>query len=265
MKVDDHEHYTRRKREKLHGHQTVVYAQAFPDCKAYLYVTLGMGEFFAPPQGERFCWIRTRRFLKALEAIRTPDHLIENWRESVQREVDRQDRVAQLDRSDLSKYRAGSWNVYLLGFLKEALLERLGQTAPTLLEMLSETCTCYTYGTRPDTILNFGWAKCPAYMEITYNGRLHLKMNLEGFKTLPDKQRGVAAAIETVVQRYPEGTYKLHEGGKIGKSKTVASFEVGLAQRDGYLEFESSQDDACAKIASILQIVHDGRPWPSAV
>lgn len=48
MKVDDHDHKTTKRIDgnKATGYQTEIYGRAFPNCKAYLYVTLGMGEYF---------------------------------------------------------------------------------------------------------------------------------------------------------------------------------------------------------------------------
>lgn len=245
MKVDDHEHKAPRPGRKSKDAQTVVYAEAAPDAKA-LYVTLGMGEFYGRPKGP-FEWIRLRPFLEAVEAVKTEDKIIADWRDALRQEVAMQDRVKQCDRTQIREYRGGAWNIYLLGLVKEKLASRLpGSLTPR----------CYTFGSRPDTILNFGWHKksaYSAYMEINHGGRLNLKMSLGHLATEAEKRREVGAAQAWVkdCDALPQGDLK--RVGKLGKSKTIASFEVGLIRPDGHLEFADSEAATCERIEAVLR------------
>ncbi len=67
VKVDDHESGSSED-----NYQTVRYDSRWPSCDAYLFVTLGMGEYYHPPRSRRFSWIRIRQFQRALEAINSP-------------------------------------------------------------------------------------------------------------------------------------------------------------------------------------------------
>jgi hypothetical protein len=109
-KVDDHEHETSRELGgfQRNGYQTVVYHDAHPDCEAYIFMTLGMGEYYHAPYGSRFKWVRIREFLNALNQITTSDPVIGQWREAVRAECLRQDKVLAEDSGDPKGYRTGS-------------------------------------------------------------------------------------------------------------------------------------------------------------
>ena len=252
MKVDDHEHNARRTGTP----QTIYYADQFPAAADYLYITLGMGEFCAAPKGSRFRWIDIRRFLSALDQINTDDRIIQEWRNAIRHEVDRQNRTREGDSTRLQDYRTGAWNIYLLGFLKNSIEEKVKGTE----QDFPLDCTCYAYGPAPDTILNFGGNNTPAYMEITNNGRLNFKLNLEHLQTTDAKKQFLAEAIADIEDRYSRESYRIHSGGRVGKSKTVASFDIGFASRAGHLEHVVSRDSTRDETIRILEIFHRERP-----
>lgn len=148
VKVDDHEAISGKGE-----HQTVRYAEKWPLCQVFIFVTLGKGEYCRRPRSDRFRWVRIREFLKALQAIRTQDRLISDWIEAIKREILLQDNVLIADRSLAGEYRAGAWNIYLYGRLAELLLQKFAANK------VDVDMTCYTHGQRPDTIFNFGWSK----------------------------------------------------------------------------------------------------------
>ena len=252
MKVDDHEHETTRviNGVRKKGYQTDLYAEAFPECDAYLYVTLGLGEYFHAPYGHRFRWVRLRDFLGALDRIAAPNHFVEQWRDALRNELDIRERVFHLDRSRLWECRAGAWNIYFLGRLKEELLQSLGHNS------LDIDPTCYTYGTRPDTILNFGWSREPEYMEINNNGRLNLKLSFDNRADAATREGAVREAMRKVVQSYASGSYRLHETGRVGASKTVASFDIGLVDEQECLRFAGTKEDSVRKVETILRVFY---------
>jgi len=212
-----------------------------------------MGEYFHPPRSDRFTWVRIRQFLKALEAIKKNNPIINDWIDAVRQEIALQDNVLTADRSRVEEYRGGAWNIYLLGHLAETL-RPLFASSNSVVEM-----TCYTYGTRPDTILNFGWAKGPLYMEINYNGRLNLKMSLDQEESESRRRERVKQAIDKCQQLPFAVLPTLHPEGKIGGSKTIASFDVGLVNNDGYLECQPSIEETKKKIFSIVSTFYGSK------
>lgn len=249
MKVDD-----RETGDSDDNYQTVRYANRWPSCDAYLFVTLGIGEYYHPPRSNRFTWLRIRDFLQALETAKAHDDIVKQWAEEVRRKVTLQDAVFRGDRSRLRDYRAGTWNIYFLGQLAAELAPAL-QT-----ESIDIEPTCYPWGSRPDTILNFGWARSPQYMEINYNGRLNLKISLDGSQT--ERHNAVDRAIREcqVIQFGIAPTY--HPSGRIGDSKTIASFDVGLASADDALRYVHSREETRRRLFELLRVFYGG---PSSV
>ena len=201
--------------------------------------------------------MRVRQFLDALDAIETEIRVIVDWKEELRSEIDLREKAVANDRSRLAEYRAGNWNIYVLGAIAQEL-------APLLeAEHIDADPTCYTYGRRPDTILNLGLAHKPEYLEINHNGRLNLKLSLEGkhdadraecARQARDRWRqvGFDAAVDLQV----------HEGGRIGKSKTLLSFGVGLAEREDALELTQPRDAAIGRIACIARAFWDSLEAP---
>lgn len=240
LKVDDHETGS-----SPDSYQAVRYAKQWPSCQAYLFVTLGKGEYYHAPRSDRFTWVRIREFLKALEAIKTQDRFISDWIEEIKHEILLQSNVLIADKSHAEEYRGGTWNIYLYGRLAEMLAPKFAASNSDV-EM-----TCYTYGTGPDTIFNFGWSQEPLYMEINYSGRLNLKMSLVASESADTRREAVKREISNCEKLPFTITPTFHPGGKIGGSKTIASFDVGLINRDGFLECQPSIDDVKENIFSV--------------
>jgi hypothetical protein len=252
VKVDDHEGGGAQD-----DYQTVRYARAWPSCHAFLFVTLGMGEYFHPPRSDRFMWVRIRDLLRALECVKTQHAVVSQWTEEVRREVGLQDAVFRGDRSRLRDYRAGSWNIYFLGRLAEELAPALSA------EAIPAEMTCYPYGTRPDTILNFGILnfapeEAPQYLEINYSGKLHLKVSLG---EIPETAwpATVAAAIQKCQMARYDIAPTYHPSGRIGASKTIASFDVGLADDAGALRYLHSPEETRCRLLSVLRAFYGRR------
>lgn len=148
MKVDSHEGLVKG------VPQTIAYSDRLTEWEStpFLFVTLGVGEFYHAPQGEpeRVKWIRLRDFHKAVEAISRDDLFIERWREIIRNEVDLQARCFSGDRSRIGEYRGKTWSLYLLAHLKENLLDSLW------VRNIGIEPFVYSYGPGPDTILYFG-------------------------------------------------------------------------------------------------------------
>ncbi len=249
VKVDDFE----SGQDQAH-YQTVRYASRWPYCQGYLFITLGKGEYYHPPRSNRFTWVRIRQFQKAIEAIKTKDRIINDWLEEVRREIALQDNVLIGDKSRANEYRPGTWNIYLYGHLAERLRPLFAENNVDV-EM-----TCYTYGTGPDTIFNFGWAREPLYMEINYNGRLNLKMSLDKSEAESSRREQVKQEIEKCQKMQFVITPTFHPGGKIGGSKTIASFYVGLFNKDGLLECQPSIEETQKNIYSIVSTFYGKVP-----
>ncbi len=241
IKVHDHEGGF-----KMENYQTVRYASKWPSCDAYLFVTLGIGEYYHAPRSNRFSWVRIRKFQKALEVIKTRDSIIEHWLDEIRREIDLQDRAARIDKSRIGEYRPKTnWNIYLFGHLAEMIEPQLRKDHSAV-EM---TCGCY--GSRPDTIMNFGRRQEPFYMEINYNGKLNLKMSFD--KEPAETKRDI---VQKAIDEWKQVDFGIapsfHALNKIGDTKTIASFDVGLLDKDGFIEYKHSLEDTKQRLLSVL-------------
>jgi len=154
MKVDSHEGLVRG------VPQTIAYRKLLEEDTPgtpFLFVTLGVGEFYHAPLGEleKVKWVCLRDFHEALKAITADDPLIEAWKAAVGNELDLQDRCFSCDRSRIEEYRGKTWILYLLGHLKEKLTESLTGRDIGIDPFV------YTAGSGPDTILYFGRSRLP--------------------------------------------------------------------------------------------------------
>jgi hypothetical protein len=245
VKVDDYEGGSNQQ-----NYQTIRYASRWPSCQAYLFITLGKGEYYHPPRSNRFTWIRLRQFQKAVNAIKTLDNAITDWLNEINREIALQDNVLVADMSRLDEYRAGTWNIYLFGKMVEIIIPQF-DASKTDVEP-----TCYTYGTRPDTILNFGWQQEPLYMEINYSGRLNLKVSLNTSVSEESRRDTIDQEIRKCKQLSFKISPKFHQGGKVGRSKTIASFDVGLFNKAGVLLCQPSINHVCNNVVSIVNTLY---------
>lgn len=251
MKVDDHDHETTKSIDgnKATGYQTEIYAQAFPNCTAYLYITLGIGEYFHAPYGVRFRWVRLREFLGALNQVKSDERAIEDWKAAIRSEADLHERVRRNDRSRVADFRPGAWNICFLGQLKEELEGSSGN------EFRNLDCTCYTWGTRPDTILNFGWRNETEYLEINNNGLLNFKVTLNECSEEAAKKL-IGTSLDWLRSSRTDGTYEIRAAKRIGASKTVASFNIGLVTQDGLLAFARDRVYVVERLREILQMFY---------
>lgn len=251
MKVDAHEHLTSKRVAGgvVRDHQTVVYPRLLPEGTPFLFITLGTGEHFRAPYGERARWVRIRDFYGALEAIAYSDPLINGWREAIGNEIDLQDRCFSGDRSRIEDYRGRTWSLYFLGRLKERLLKSLSGRS------IDIDPTVYTVGTGPDTILHFGWPKFPAYIEINNNGLLNLKINLEEQAAGEEKEdlfENAQNYYQDLLKQFDPSLNmrKLDPGAK---TKTVMSFDIGIESQNGNLSHASTEEETVRKLAEILE------------
>jgi hypothetical protein len=256
-KVDDAEIEVSKRIEGVahDGYQTEVYPRFFqPGSTSYWFLTLGASEYRADPVCSIFRWIRTKEFSHALAGVADP--IIDQWRAAILKEVERQEAALRDDRAFLARedYRAGTWNLYVLGSLRRVLM-------PFLTELAGggrPDASAYCYGTRPDTILNFGWKEDHSYMEINYSGRLSLKLTMENFPTEADAERGASGAANhygALLSGFSPGLRPL---GGYSRSKTLMSFETGLEDRAGYLRHRESEAATSRRVASVLSAFYGG-------
>lgn len=249
VKVDDWEHGGRPGR-----YQTERYAEAWPDCGARLFMTFGNGEYFRGPRSEKFNWVKLERLKTALDAVQQPDQPILDWREEVTREMDLRKAAAAGDRARAAEFRAGSWNICFLGQLAQRIEVPIAEAG-----FKQDELTCYTWGQRPDTILNFGWSRGIFYLEINYSGRLNLKVSLA--RLAPEERAAFLEAALLKCEAVFSGPHvKIRRGGKVGKSKTLASFDIGLRTQDGCLGYRNSPDETVDQIMKVLKAFHAA--WP---
>jgi hypothetical protein len=90
-------------------------------------------------------------------------------------------------------------------------------------------------------------------MEINNNGRLNVKVGFDKTNRADDRQRIIADLIKRVQTMYPAAAVLLHEVGRIGTSKTVASFEISLAITENRLRFAKGREST---VDELLRIVH---------
>ena len=217
-------------------------------------VTLGAGEYYHAPHGQQVYgdqvrWIRLRRFHEALKGISTDDLFIERWREAIANELDLRERCFSADPSSrIEEYRGKTWNLYLLGHLKEKLSESLsGQD-------IGIDPFVYTPGS-PDTILYFGRCKLPAYLEINQDGRLNLKVYRGDLDTEQQKIERAKKAQEyyralldnfapklTPIELYPNAQHK-----------TIMSFHIGLERHNKNLFLGAEESEIVARLSKVLK------------
>lgn len=257
VKVDDHE-------TGANPPQTCRYAETLKDTPHCLFVTLGNGEYFREPHAkDKFKWIRLKLFLEAVSAAARamPDNqLIQDWADALRSESSRREAVSRNDRLIAKTFRAASWNITFLGQLKE-LLSAQG-TVP-LVDM-----TCYTLGSRPDTILNFGWSRFPVYAEINYSGKLSVKVALwpqpnepaigQDIRALSEfeKEERFEAAAKKTRNALPDiaGKYEKYYQGC--RSLTVFSADIGILVASGLMQHADGPDLTARRVGDTVKRVY---------
>ena len=255
MKVDDHEHKVKKKIDgkTISGPQTTVYQLLEKGKKGevkYLFITLGAGQYFRGPQEGPFEWVKLEKFAEALDAIQTQNGTLLAWREAVHTELELQERAFDGDLTRRNEYRSGTRNLYLLGSLKEQI-DRLSNQQPWRDEIRA-----YLWGSRPDTILNFGQTKRkPFFMEVNSNGTMNLKVRFDPDADRQSRMQWYQKAQEFYCDLLGEWAPECNRRRGFGKkTKTLMSFEFGL-QRDGK---ELCYKDGCSLDGAskhLLQIV----------
>lgn len=243
MKVDDRE-----------VGQTTLYADATPDVPYRLFVTLGHGEYYHPPYDTRFRWIRLPEFAQAVKVTCAayPNVVpLQDWAIALQHELDRRHAVANNDRHQLRAYRPGFWNINFLGQLKEALLLALGSAS------LDIDPTCYTHGTRPDTILNFGWSQDPRYAEINNNGRLNVKISFGNCETEADRQVLYQQTMQLLLKNLGVGNNEIRAYNAGSATMTIVSLDIGLVTPHGALAYGHAQAYTVNALIGYLQVLYD--------
>jgi hypothetical protein len=252
MKVDSHEGLVKG------VPQTIAYPKLLPEGTLFLFVTLGVGEFYhAPHEEELVKWIRLRRFHEALKGISTDDLFIERWREAIGKELDLREKCFSADPSRIEEYRGKTWNLYLLGHLKEKVTESLSGRDIGIDPFV------YTPGS-PDTILYFGRSKLPAYLEINQDGRLNLKVYLGDLEkeAQPKRERSQKAQDyyrELLKDFYPEPTSpKLNPDWN---SKKIMSFDIGLERHNKNLFLGAEESEIDARLSKVLEKFYGESPF----
>lgn len=244
MKVDSHE-------GRVKGvPQTIAYPKLLPESTPFLFVTLGAGEFYHAPHGQRARWIRLGRFHEALKGISTDDLFIERWREAIGKELGLRENCFSSDPTGIEDYRGKTWNLYLLGHLKDRLTESFSS------RKLGIDPFVYPHGRGADTILYFGRSRLPAYMEINQNGRLNLKVYLGDLdkKERPKRERAqkARAYYQELLEGYnPKPNPRKPQAN--ARSRTIMSFEIGVERRDGNLFPRASEADIVERLSEIIQ------------
>jgi hypothetical protein len=253
MKVDDHEHMTALVKGGKRDWQTVLYPELLPKCPHLLFVTLGIGEFYQRPCGDRFRWVRLDDFHRALQSIRHSNQVITDWKEAVASEMDLRQRVLMNDRTRIDEYRAGVWNVTLLNDLRERLRETPGGAA------LCEGARIYLHGQGPDTILNFG-IRGPSgrfFMEINCGGKLSLKAHLAWLTSQADREQYVARAVTFWQELFhkTEHTPRRALRRRVGKTQTLLDFDIGIRWPDNRgFQYEVSAADTARRTSALLEV-----------
>jgi hypothetical protein len=264
MKVDSNE--ARPGREP----QTIAYPKLVPEGTLFLFVTLGAGEYYHAPHGhevhgDQVRWIRLRRFHEALKGISTDDLFIERWREAIGNEFDLRERCFSADPSRrieeyrIEEYRGKTWNLYLLGHLKEKLTESLSGRDIGIDPFV------YTPGS-PDTILYFGRCKLPAYLEINQNGRLNLKVYLEDLDTERKRER-VRERVQKAQDYYQEllkayyPKLNMKKPNLSRKSWTIMSFDIGLERHNKNLFLGAEESEIVAWLSEVLEKFYGEPPF----
>jgi hypothetical protein len=244
MKVDSHE-------RRVEGvPQTIAYPKLLPEGTPFLFITLGDGEYYHAPHGQQVKWILFGRFHEVLEGISTNDPFVERWRETIANEVDLRKRCFSTDFSRIEKYRGKTWNLYLLGHLKEKLTESLSDRDIGIDPFV------YTHGPGADTILYFGRSRLPAYPEINQNGRLNLKVYLEDLDMKEQPKRDRAQKAQDYYQHLlgdhsPKPNQSILKAN--AKSKTIMPFHVGIERRNEKLSLGAEEAETIDRLSEILE------------
>ena len=244
MKVDDRGH---RIDEQLGGYAV---ATEYLTTDNRLLITLGNSEYFQRRENGQngFTWIRLRNFAEAVNNACSSDiSVINDWSIALQNELERRDSVEHNDRVNINNYRSGSWNITLLGQLRE-------QLTPELCGEIGITPTCYTHGRKPDTILNFGYKLGNLYAEINNNGKLNVKIGFNNHNN-HNECRELYGNIQENLLAALNNAQQPNRGYRTGsRSATLVSIPIGLEIYNGELGYAPgrTQQDTVEKLTYAL-------------
>jgi len=114
----------------------------------------------------------------------------------------------------------------------------------------------YTHGTRPDTILNFGWSQSPRYAEINNNGRLNVKIAFGGWETDTDRQALYQQTMQLLQNALGVGNNAICAYNEGSATMTVVSLDIGLATPHGALEYVYGQGHTVAALIGYLHVLY---------
>lgn len=228
------------------NYQTIEYPKRVGDCH-FLYVTLGVGEYYRQKPYGDVPQIGLNRFHAAVEAVVDKDDVIRAWETSLKKEKEFRAACRHGEYRGIDRDEARKCNLYFLGFLRNELEGYWSQD-------LRLDPTVYSSG--PDTILNFGVQKGPCYVEINNNGRLNLKINLESLNDQDAKQE----SIEKAARHYSDNMdarFKVEANRQtalLKKSKTIASFDIALERKEkAFLTYTAeSLNETCKRISYLV-------------
>lgn len=217
---------------------------------------MGTGEYFSPPSCKSFQWLKLEEFyeklLKAFEeggkGLKESDKrvvIIDEWLEALKNELERRREVDRGEKCNIESFRAGGWNLTFLGQLSNGL-------ANVLPVDLLKTLRVFPYGTKPDTILNFGWKDGDGfYSEINSNGKLNVKV------WLTDNPKDHAQ----VESRYRVAVTNLEKRGidrsnlkslRLSKTMTLVSLDVGIGIEDDLFCYKESMASTIELLSEAL-------------
>lgn len=217
--------------------QTGSHKQKIPNANHYLYITLGIGEYFHHKlSSEEFTWVKIDEFYNAILSIKFKDKFISDYKEAIEQEILFQKKV--FGNIITKEPRAGTWNIYQLGYLKEELLRKEMKN----LKKLKIDPKVYTYGQKPDTIFNFGEERESVYAEINNNGLLNVKINLENEKDTEKEKffKKEQTRIQNELKKC-SNQIKINDTTNYQKSKTLISIDVGIKKEEGYFIITNRQ------------------------
>lgn len=239
MKVDSYEHEDKNGRG-----QTEIEKEKIPNAQYYLYITLGVGEFYYHRVlCKDFKWIKLHEMHDALKNIQSNDKVLNDWRKSMEREMQFRQLVFD-NKEEIEEPRAGVWNMYQLGFLREEI-EKLNES-----KLKIDPCVFFE-GQGPDTILNLGWDsmigsnKTPLYSEINMNGYLNFKINLENLHQ-EEKEKEFKAIQKKLLNRLKdyEPSIYLNNRSDYRKSKKILSLNIGIRKDNSTFVIEDRKKTA---------------------
>lgn len=247
MKVDDFDSWS----ASLGTYQTERYraaiAKEFEEGVAFIYITLGTGEF-GPAPSDGWEWRTLEQANRWASKWRAKDAVLGAWQEALQFELTLRDHCFRHDLAARSWIPHVRWNLYVFASLirelrrDRELMRRVGLEA-------------YTVGRRPDTILNFGETYEGVYLEINYDGFLNLKIDLANTPEASRERRIREASREwrdALEEFHPQPPDRVRPG----KSRTLAKLDVGLRKDGNHITYKRDASYTARRLRKIVPMVY---------